>query len=349
MRFGIIGTGRIAQRFIPECHVVSGAEITAVFNPHEGRAEQFIKKCFGSFEGGMEDKPVPEGFSDISGLWDRVDAVYIASPHETHFSYVLAALDHGKHVLCEKPMVLSREQAESAYKKAEGGGLILMEGIKTAFCPGYLKVLELSRSGIIGEVKYVDACFTKLEKKDSRELNDREFGGSFTELGSYVMLPVFDVLGYEVKQVCFDSITDNKGLDLFTKCDISYPDALASLSCGLGVKSEGRLLVGGTEGYILVSAPWWKVKHIEVHFEDPSKVMEYDAEFEGDGLRYEISEFVKAAEGAGEPVPNDADVFEGGYHACRKRSAAMADLMERFLLKRGTGSDALSGDDTCGM
>lgn len=348
MRFGIIGTGRIARRFIPECLAVSGADIKAVFNPHEGRAEQFIKECFGTVEGADGERSVPEGFSDISGLWGSVDAVYIASPHETHFSYIAAALDHGKHVLCEKPMVLSKKQAENAYKKAEDRGLILMEGIKTAFCPGYKKVLELAMGGIIGDVKLVEACFTKLEKKDSRELNDKAFGGSFTELGSYVMLPVFDILGYEERRVSFDSITDDRGLDIFTKCDISYPDALASLSCGLGVKSEGRLLIGGTLGFIVVTAPWWKTSHIEVHFEDPSKVMEYETEFEGDGLRYEIEEFIRAAEGDKGAVPCGAGVLPRGSYDHRKSSVAMADLMERFLLKRRPESGTVSGDDPCG-
>lgn len=314
MRFCIVGTGRIAKRFVPECMAVKDAVVTAVYNPHEGSAERFIDAVWSGREWER-----PGIFTEMSDMWDLIDAVYIASPHETHFNYIMRALEHGKHVLCEKPTVLSADQAEKAFRFADEKGLILMEGIKTAYCPGYQKVLSIARSGSIGDIRYIEACFTKLERSGSRELTDTSYGGSFTELGSYVMLPVMDLLGYDHISLSFDSITDKQNIDSFTKADIRYPDAMATLICGLGVKAEGRLIISGTKGYIKVDAPWWKTRHIEVHFEDESKTVVYDEVFEGDGLRYEISSFME------------------GTGADANRSKAMAGMMERFLGLRTTG------------
>jgi len=319
LKIGIIGTGRIARRFVPECEKAGVFEISAVYNPHRKSAEGFVESIW---QGSGEKKI--KALSDTDGFWKETDAVYIASPHETHFTYISGALNNGKHVLCEKPLVLKKDQAHELFKKAQEKKLVLQEGLKTAFCPGYKHLLETAQSGAIGGIRYIEACFTKLEDKNRRELTDADYGGSFTELGSYVMLPVFDIFGAGFKQVRFDSINNEKGIDVFTKTDIRYDKAIASLSCGLGVKSEGRLLIGGEKGYILVKAPWWKTEHFELHFENPDDVKTFDDVFEGDGLRYEIRAFYDKISGTSEPFSEKE----------RSVSAAMADMMERFLAGR---------------
>ena len=321
MRIGIIGTGRIAGRFILECGTVPEIEITAVYNPHEGSAENFVRKYMTDHRGKDETASV----SKIEDLWQKVDAVYIASPHETHFGYIREALSKGKHVLCEKPMTLSKKEAEEAFLIAEENGLVLMEAIKTAWCPGYKKLIETAKCGVIGDIRYVDACFTKLENPEHRELTDRAYGGSFTELGSYVMLPVADLLGTDAADMRFEGLKDDDtGLDLFTRLELRYPEAMAALTCGLGVKAEGRLLIAGTEGNIVAEAPWWKVGFFTVNFEDPNLTQTYDVPFEGDGLRYELKEFLNRAE-KGQSRSTKSE---------KERSIFMADMMERFLKER---------------
>ncbi len=334
MKIGIIGTGRIAKRFVKEAAVVSDADISAVYNPHEGSAERFVSDLWGDngedkYTDGTVGSNNPAAFMDLEGFLTSVDAVYIASVHETHYEYAKKALENGKHVLCEKPMSLKKAEIETLYSIANEKGLVLMEGLKTAYCPGYKKLLEVANSGVIGEIKYVDACFTKLENPSFREMTDKQYGGSFTELGSYVMLPVFSLLGTDHMNVIFHSIKDDKsGLDVFTKAEFSFDNgsgtdtALAAGTVGLGVKSEGRLLISGTRGYIIVEAPWWKTTHFEAHFEDASKVLTYDEPFEGDGLRYELGHFMDAAGGKNEGSSNGS---------MRKISCTMAECMEKFL------------------
>ncbi len=315
-RIGIIGTGRIAKRFVEECKAVEGAEVTAVYNPHEGSANQFLTKQ------GLADC---RALTELEQLWELADVVYIAAPHELHYRYAKESILHNKHVLCEKPFTLCKAQAEELYTRAKDKELVLYEGIKTAYCPGFLKLHDVVRSGVIGQAKYIDACFTKLEKKENRELTDSVYGGSFTELGSYCLLPIIKLLGCEYEEVQFDSIHGDNGLDLFTRATFRFRDGLATATCGLGVKSEGRLLVAGTKGYIVVEAPWWKTEYFEVHYEDAAKIEKYTEKFLGDGLRYEISDFLSNIVGNNK---NECKLTE-------MESIAISGVMEKFMEHEG--------------
>lgn len=308
-RIGIIGTGRIANRFVPESKLVSGVSTQGVYNPHPESAKRFAEKWeINAYEN-------PEQF------FEAIDVVYIASPHETHYDYIKSALAHGKHVMCEKPMVLQKSQAEEVFGFAKKQGLILFEGIKTAYCPGFQKLLGVACSGLIGSIRNVEACFTKLEDESSRELTDPVYGGSFIELGSYVILPILKLFGTDYETITFNSIRGENGLDLFTKVSLQYRTGLATATCGLGVKSEGRLLIAGTKGYIVAEAPWWKTSYFEVHYEDAGRVDKYSETFLGDGLRYEISDFLSLLN---QDRRND-------FKLTRGESVAMAGIMERFM------------------
>lgn len=156
-RIGIVGTGRIADRFIPEATLVSGVNVQCVYNPHKESAEILARKWNINVCGSVDD------------LYASSDVIYIASPHETHYMYIKMSLEHGKHVLCEKPMCLREEEAKELFALAKDKELILLEGIKTAYCPGFEKMLGIACSGAIGSVRNVEACFTKLE--DSKKGN----------------------------------------------------------------------------------------------------------------------------------------------------------------------------------
>ena len=142
-RIGIIGTGRIAERFMPEAKLVSGVSTQGVYNPHIESARKFA------------DKWSIDCYENLEAFYEAVDAVYVATPHETHYEYIKSALEHGKHVLCEKPMVLQKKQAEELFSLAKEKNLILFEGIKTAYCPGFTQLLSIACSGMIGNNRNV--------------------------------------------------------------------------------------------------------------------------------------------------------------------------------------------------
>lgn len=280
-RIGIIGTGRIAHRFVPEARVVEGVEITAVYNPRISSAEKFAKELNIEF---FTD--------DIHVFLQQVDAVYIATPHETHVGYCRQMLLAKKHVLCEKPMAFSETDAKQLFELARKQDCVLMEGIKTAYCPGFQALIEIVHSGKIGEVVDVEACFTRLTQSNVRELWDMQYGGSFTEFGSYTLLPIVKLLGTNDIRSNLWSQKGKTGVDIYTKTFFDYGNATALAKTGLAVKSEGQLVIAGTKGYILVPSPWWLTKYFEVRYEDPNKIEKYKFPYEGQGLRYEIKEFV---------------------------------------------------------
>lgn len=312
-RLGIIGTGRIAHRFVPEARIVPEIQIESVYNPNLSSAKKFA-----------EELQIDHYTDNLKEFVRRIDVVYVASPHETHGEYSKQMLQNGKHVLCEKPLCFSKKEAEELFQLSENKNCILMEGIKTAYCPGFHKLLEVVQSGVIGDVRNVEACFTKLENSNSRELTDVKYGGSFTELGSYVLFSIIKLLGKDWKDIRFESIYQENGLDVLTKVYVRYENRLAQGTCGLGVKSEGQMLVCGTRGYVIVQAPWWKTQKFQVRYENPNEVVNYEEEFIGDGLRYELMTFLDA-------IRQEKLV---AYEQMKEISVVIAKTEELFLHQR---------------
>ena len=167
-----------------------------------------------------------------------------------------------------------------------------MEGIKTAYAPAFQQLMAIVKSGAIGTIKDIDASFTKLSSGPLRELSSQQAGGSVTELASYPLLPIIKLLGTNFKNMQFFSYYNEEGVDLFTRGILQYENAIATFKVGLGVKTEGELIISGTKGYAYVPAPWWKTEYFELRYEDLNKTRKYFSKFEGDGLRYEINEFL---------------------------------------------------------
>lgn len=315
IRLGIIGSGRIAERFASEVKYVSGTNLEGVYNPRGSSAQAFAEKFELKFH-----------TDNLSSFFDKVDAVYIASPHRTHYEYIIDALNSRKHVLCEKPLVMERQQAEKVFELASKHSLVLLEAIKTAYAPGFQQLLAIAKSGRIGEIKDVEACFTKLVSGDTRELRPAEDGGSMTELGSYPLLAIIKLLGITYKDVRFEKFVNESGIDLYTKAHLYYDGKTATAKIGLGVKSEGSLLISGTNGYIYVDSPWWKTKSFEVRHENQEHNEKFFTKFASEGLRYELSNFISLING------ND----KKAYKLKPQESIAIANIMDIFRSEKNT-------------
>lgn len=310
---GIVGTGRIAPRFVAEAKYVSGINIVKAYNPEAESGKLFERK--------HDIECLTDSYEE---LLDQVDAVYIASPNETHYTYAKLALEHGRHVLSEKPLGFTRAASEKLYQMAEDRGLVLLEAVKTAYCPGFQQLMNVAQSGKIGQITDVEACFTRLANPKARECTDGQYGGSFLEFGSYTLLPIFKLLGTDYKAVHFNSIYGENGVDFYTKVQLEYENSMATCKTGVRVKSEGQLVIAGTNGYILAESPWWLTKKFEVRYEDEDQIEVYEPTFQGDGLRYEISAFISKING------NE----KNGYKLTAEEAIAMADITEKFMEKK---------------
>lgn len=310
LKIGIVGSGRIANRFIPESKYVSGIEVEGVFSRNIDNAKSFCQQHDLAFY-----------TDEYDYLLEKVDSVYIATPHLSHYEYIKKALINGKHVLCEKPMVLNKNEAEDLFRIAEDNNVVLLEAIKTAFSPGFLRLISFAKSGIIGDIKCVEATFTKLEKENTREFDKNQAGGSVNELATYPLIAIVKLLGGDYKDIRYYSqMHRTNEVDIFTKIDIVYTNAIATAKVGLGVKSEGELVISGTKGYIYVPAPWWKTEHFETRFEKSKHNRKYFYKFDGDGLRYEIAEFLRLINGS----------YLEGYKLRRKETIDIIDIIEKY-------------------
>ncbi|MDR1767573.1 MAG: Gfo/Idh/MocA family oxidoreductase [Propionibacteriaceae bacterium] len=275
----MVGSGRIATRFVEEARYVSGVSVEAVFSRRHESAQAFAHK--------LELQYANDSYAD---LLKHVDAVYVATPHSTHFDYAKAAIEAGVHVLCEKPMTLSRAQTEELFALAGRHNVVLLEAVKTAFSPGFQRMVAVARMGSIGRIRSVDATFTKLVRS-GRELEPGD-GGSISELATYPLVAIVKLLGLDYESIRTQSLRPASAeVEVFSRIDLRYPHAVASARTGIGVKAEGDLVVAGANGYIYVPAPWWKTEYFEARFEDSRDNKKYYYKFDGDGLRYELAEF----------------------------------------------------------
>ena len=312
IRIGVVGTGRIAERFVPESTFVSYVKVVCVYDLDYGKASEFA--------GRHHIDKVCQSYDE---LLDCVDAVYIATPHLSHYELCKKAILHHKHVLCETPLVLNGQQARELYtlsSHTRGNGVVLMEANKTAHSPAFNHLISMVRSGVIGDVVDVSASESKLwGDKFTRELDPEQAGGSMYEMGSYPLLPILKLMGINYSDVHFYSKMKD-GIDVYTRGVIRYPSGICSFQLGLGVKTEGNLVISGTKGYAYVPSPWWLTDYYEFRYEDQNQNKKFFYQWDGAGLRYEIQEFISC-------------IFNRRFSTARLRrreSIVMADIMQQF-------------------
>ena len=308
---GISGCGRIASRFVTEAMKVDAVLLKSVYDPETAAA--------GDLASAADDVEVCRTYEE---LVESVDAVYVASPHQCHYEQVKYALEHGRHVLCETPLVMDGTQARELYALADNRGLVLLEANKTAYCPAFNHLVTLIKSGLIGDVVGIDASESKLWGNDrlKRELDPSQAGGSLYEMGSYPLLPIIKLLGTGYRNINIYSRMNEDGVDIYTRGIMRYDTAVSSFQLGLGVKTEGNLVISGTKGYAYVPSPWWKTDYFELRYEDQNMNKKYFYTWDEPGLRYEIQEFASC-------------IVNGRRISSRltpKESICMADILQQF-------------------
>ena len=282
IKLGCHGVEQVTARFLEEAKYVSGMDTGAVYVENK---PDYLDKLVEDYE--LKVYPDQEAF------YGTIDAVYIVVEPKYQFQAIMNALKHKKHVLVEFPILVTDEQLQEITDLADANGCIFMEGLKTAYTPAFGKLIALAKSGIIGNILSVDANFTQILGKQLAEQIRLVDGGSVNALASYPFLAFVKFLGLDYKDIQFFSRNDDQGLDMFTKILVSYENAVATSNVAISGKSEGDMIISGDKGYIYVPAPWWKTEYFEVRFEDLNMNRKYFYKFDGEGLRYEISEFIQ--------------------------------------------------------
>ena len=285
LRLGLAGDSRFLNKMESESHFVNGIKVTALCTN---------LNVVDSFNEGLSSLPCIS--NNYDKILDSVDAVYLISKPELHYAQIKAALLKRKHVLCDPPITLSVEQWHELNALAQENHCILMDAIRTAYSTAYYRMLLLIKSGRIGKVFSVDASCSSLWDGNLSKDQLREKWNSINTWGPNAMLPIFQILGtnYCQKMITSHFLDQELHYDSFTKIAFVYPEAVASIKVGKGVKTEGELVISGTTGYIYVPAPWWKMDYFEIRREDPTQNKRYFYQLDGEGIRYELVSFLKA-------------------------------------------------------
>lgn len=250
INWGIIGLGNIANQFAADLVLIEDANLVAVASRNLDKAEAFAKqydcqKAYDSYEALFAD--------------DQVDIVYIATPHDSHAALSIKALESGKHVLCEKPIALSYQDAIRMTEASKKYNKFFMEAFWTRFIPSVKEVLEKINRGIIGEVNYLkaDFAFYADEKAGGRLFDGKLGGGALFDIGVYPLFLSYITLGIP-KEIIAKSLYSKNGIDLQTTMLLNYEKAQAILHASIVSESDMKATIGGTKGHIQLNAPWFK-------------------------------------------------------------------------------------------
>ena len=280
INWGIIGLGNIANQFAADLVLIEDANLVAVASRSIEKARDFANqyncsKAYDSYEALFSD--------------DEVDIVYIATPHDSHAELSIRALENGKHVLCEKPMALSYNDAVRMIETSKKYNKFFMEAFWTRFIPSVKEVLEKVNQGIIGDVNYVKADFNFYadEAAGGRLFDKNLGGGALYDIGVYPLFLSYLLLGIP-KEIMAKSIYSKNAIDLQTSMILDYEKAQAILHASINSESDMKAIIGGTQGYIQLNAPWHVADGYTIVINNEEEVFNFPTL--GKGYAYEAIE-----------------------------------------------------------
>ncbi|MEV4426557.1 Gfo/Idh/MocA family protein [Streptomyces sp. R-07] len=285
VRWGILATGGIAERFTTDLLTLDGAEVVAVASRTDASAKAFADR-FG----------IPRAYGEWAGLFadEDVDVVYVATPHHAHRTAAGLALEAGKAVLCEKALTLNAREAEELVGLSRDRGLFLMEAMWMYCHPLIRRIAELVRDGAIGEVRTVQADFGLAGRFDAgHRLRDPAMGGgALLDLGVYPVSFAQLLLG-EPSAVHAHALLSPEGVDLNTGMLLGWDSgASALLSCSLGADTPLTASVTGTEGRIDVPRGFFFPERFTLH-RDGREPEEFVTEDDPHSFRHEATEVMR--------------------------------------------------------
>ncbi|MBR3999271.1 MAG: Gfo/Idh/MocA family oxidoreductase [Clostridia bacterium] len=284
LKFAVLGTGGIANQFANAVSLVEGAEIVAAASKSAERAAAFaerhgIQKSYGSYAEMLAD---PE-----------VEAVYVATTHNFHKENIIDCLNAGKHVLSEKPMVLTEADARECFDLAREKNLFLMEAMWTRCLPAMRKACEWIREGRIGEIRSANSVigFNAGNNIEGRILNPALAGGAMYDIGVYAIEIVSALMGdlpVDVISSIYKHIVT--GVDESASLILMFPHADACIQCMVNGNPKEYTVINGSKGFIEIPASH-SVREVRLYGENRALVETFEAPYQN-GFTFEIEEMI---------------------------------------------------------
>ncbi|MHC2999450.1 Gfo/Idh/MocA family protein [Microbacterium sp. HJ5] len=279
LRWGILGPGGIARAFAADLRT-AGLDLVAVGSRSAESASAFaaqfdVARVHGSYEALVSDP--------------GVDIVYIATPHPFHAEQAILALEHGKHVLVEKPFTLTADEAAAVREVAADRGLLAMEAMWTRYLPHMARIREIVASGALGEIRVVMADHTqKISSDPAHRLNALELGGgALLDLGIYPISFAWDILG-EPLAITASARLGETGADTEVATIMSHQSGALSTSISAS-RSAGpnTAHIIGTEARIDIDRVWYNATSFRVIAPDGTVLEDYVSDIQGRGMQFQ--------------------------------------------------------------
>jgi predicted dehydrogenase len=281
IRWGILGTGRMAGDFATGLQRVDDAELVAVGSRTHESAQTFATKF-----------NIPNIHASYENLArdDKVDVIYIATPHNSHKDNTILCLENNKAVLCEKPFTINAKEAELVIGLARSKNLFLMEAMWTRYIPAIIKLRELLDQKVIGDVQIMLAGGAFIPEFDPEFylFNHALGGGVLLDAGVYLVSMASMVIGLPVKVMAMGQL-GNTGVDEHDAILLEHADgALANLYVSLRGKSSPDLTLIGDKGKIYAHAPIFCPDKLTISIDGNDEIIELP--FEANGYQFEAME-----------------------------------------------------------
>lgn len=283
VRWGIMGTGRIAGVFCEALKALPQAEIYAVGSRGMEKAKAFgtawgAEKYYGSYEELAAD--------------GNVDIIYVATPIACHYENVRLCLKAGRNALCEKAFTQRVEEAEELYALAREKRLFLMEAMWTKCQPVFQKIMEWKRNGAFGEIQAVEARFYTSATTEHRLMKNPAQGGSLYDLTIYPLMYACALLGYEPRKMCGAAAKSPEGVDTMESILLQYENGtFAGITGGLSCERQASLYIHGTKGRVLINQEhFYKAQRAVLTGWDNQPIENFEAPFGVNGYEYEALE-----------------------------------------------------------
>lgn len=284
IRWGILGTGTIANTFATDLLLVESGVLQAVASRDLDKAKAFGSQynsvsCYGTYEELAKD---PE-----------VDVIYIATPHIFHKENTILCLNHKKAVLCEKPFAINSEEVREMIDCARTNGVFLMEAMWTRFLPQIVWVREIIEKGEIGQVKWIKADFGFALSDDypesGRLLNKELGGGSLLDVGIYPISFANMIMKKDPIQINSSLVMGTTGVDLAFVGHFIYDQGeVATMFSAVKTETEHEVHISGTKGSIHIPNCWFG-NEVIVTYSNGEKCHR-KMPIKGKGYTYEIEE-----------------------------------------------------------
>ncbi len=247
LRWGILGVSEQVGRkaVLPAFCQSPTADLVAIASRDSERARQEAER----FDAGRAYGSYADLLAD-----PEVEAVYIPLPNALHCAWTIAAARAGKHVLCEKPLACTPTEAEEMASTCAAARVVLMEAYMTPFHPRSVRIVELARSGALGELRFARTAFTfPLDDPTNHRWRPEMGGGSLLDVGIYCLAPLLAAAGQAPADIAAQAVMADSGVDASFSGWLGFPGGFnAAFQTSFETSERQTIEIAGTEGAIVV-------------------------------------------------------------------------------------------------